>query len=153
MNTKTLPAVKEIYDRWQSEDRQLQSEAEKLQLWMRQVEKHGIPRFGETAFRLGPFRELMTRHFDEEDAMLDELDCLDLPNSSALAAMRRQASRDHTHLVHQLDDFVVRLKQLEPPFSSWQDARTEFDLFFIQVEQHEDQERESLQAIMPSCHS
>ncbi len=150
MATKLEPTMSAIFTRWQSEDRQMEHQAEKLQDWMRDVEPLGIPRFSEMATRLQAFRKLLIQHFDKEDVMLDELRHYYPANSPELAAMHRQASRDHSNLLASLDDFIEHLKQLEPPFTSWQAAMEEIDLFFIQVEQHEEQEADSLRAMMPN---
>ena len=150
MTNQTQTTVAQIFERWKSEDRSLDTTAGDLQSWMRDVEQLGVPRFGETATRLVPFRTLLAKHFDEENEMLDELAKSYSSESPEIAAMRRQATQDHVNLLANLDDFTGRLSDLEPPFQSWQAAMQEFDLLYIQIEQHEDQESENLQAMMPS---
>ncbi len=149
MATQTLALAAQFLKRWFSEDRSLEKAASELQAWMRKVEQRGIPHFGETGTRLQPFRAMLVEHFDDEDKMLDELAKNYSKDSPEIAAMRRQSTRDHNCLLADLDDYCRRLNQLEPPFQSWQAAMEEFDLLICRLELHEDQESESLQAMMP----
>lgn len=149
MTTAKRETVSEIFSRWQLEDRSIESVADSLMDWMREVEQRGIPHFGETATKLKPFRDLLASHFDREDGILDELAMNYEDTSPEIAAIRRQTGRDHQHLLHDLDDFIERLNKLEPPFESWQSAMREFDLYFGRLEQHEEQESESLRTMMP----
>ncbi len=150
MTTVKRKTVSEIFTRWQSEDRAIETNANSLMDWMREVEKRGIPHFGETATKLRPFRDLLASHFNCEDGMLAELAIHYEKTSPEIAAIRRQAGRDHQHLLHDLDIFIEQLNRLEPPFESWQSAMREFDLFFGRLEQHEEQESESINTMMPS---
>jgi hypothetical protein len=149
MTTTNDKKLAEIFSRWRSEDRSLGNARDLLMNWMREVEKLGIPHFGETADKLRPFRDLLTSHFKHEDEMLDELATHYDKASPEIAAIRRQTGRDHQHLLHDLDDFVERLNRLQPPFDSWQIAMREFDLFFSRLEQHEEQESESITTMIP----
>ena len=149
MATKNNGSTAEIFEQWKQEDRSVEKAADCVMDWMRQVEQFGKPHFGETASKLRPFRELLRKHFDREDRMLDELATYYDEDSAEIAAIRRQSARDHTRLLEDLDDFIQRLNLLNPPFDSWQAAMREFDLFFDRLEQHEDQESESMNALMP----
>jgi hypothetical protein len=134
---------------WQAEDRTIETAAGSLLRWMREVEKFGKTRFGETAWKLQPFHDLLVTHFHRESRLLDELEKRHLEISPEVAAVRRQTERDQRHLLHDLEDFMTRLKQLEPPFESWQSAMREIDLFFDRLEQHEEQESNCLKALIP----
>ncbi len=150
MTMTKYETVAEILKRWQTEDISLQDTATSLMDWMREVEQFGKPHFGETASKLKPFRSLLASHFGHEVQMLNDLADHHDANCPEISAIRRQTERDHQQLLNDLDNFVQRLNQLEPPFDSWQSAMREFDLFFDRLEQHEVQESESIKAMMPA---
>ena len=62
--------------------------------------------------------------------------------------MRRQATHDHSQLLCQLDDLILNLTALEPPYDSWQSAMAQIDRFVDDLEQHEEQESDSVRTMM-----
>jgi hypothetical protein len=150
MNEKRTAHMQRFFDEWKQEDRQLEDALDVMRDWMSQVAQLGVPHFGEAGTRLQSFRNQLVEHFAREDELLAELsDCCD-DSSESLAATRRQTDRDHQQLLERLDDLVTRLNELDPPFISWQAAIEELELLTVLVEQHEDQESESLCALIPS---
>ena len=76
-----------------------------LRGWLYEVEQRGIPKFGETGYRLRQFRESLSDHFET---------CCD----QSFAEPVLQESR---RLMGRLDDLIIRLEMPEPPFQSWQE--------------------------------
>ncbi|MGI9473257.1 MAG: hemerythrin domain-containing protein [Rubripirellula sp.] len=149
MNTKqqTLP---DLYQQWSVEDRQLEACVDEVRHWMQEVAQLGIPHFGETATRLRPLAERLGTHFQREDDMIQQVAQLYPNTSPEVNAIRRQATRDHDQLRDRLGDLIERLDLLEPPFESWQLAIDEVELFVDMLEQHEEQESESIRMLMPA---
>ncbi len=150
MNCESKKSLAELYDRWQAEDRELQSSIDAVRDWMREVNQLGIPHFGETATRLRPLRDRLVTHFDREDEMVVQLAELYPASSPEMGGVRRQSSSDHEKLFGRLDDLIERLNQPEPPFSSWEAAMQEVQLFVDVLEQHEEQESDSFEILMPA---
>ena len=149
MSTKVQQTLKSIYDRWRSEDRQLEACIDSVRLWMHEVNQIGIPHFGETASRLGPLRERLLIHFERESELIDQLAEVYTPGSPEVDAVRRQSVHDHELLIGRLDELIERLTRVVPPFASWQSAMDEVEMFVDVLEQHEDQESESFEMLIP----
>lgn len=149
MNTKqqTLP---EVYEQWCDEDRQLEISINEVRQWMQEVAKLGIPHFGEMATRLRPLETRLTTHFQREGEMIQQVAELYPRTSPEVGAIRRQATFDHAHLEDRLSDLIDRLDELDPTFASWQSAIDEVESFVDLLEQHEEQESESIRMLMPA---
>ena len=140
-----------LLERWEGEDRELESCLDQLRDWMHEVSLLGIPRFGEMATRLQPVREQLIQHFHSENELVDELAELYPAGSPEIAAIRRQADRDHEALLSRLDGLTARMNELEPSFDSWQDCMEQIELWVGALEQHEDQESDCVRMMIPGC--
>jgi hypothetical protein len=149
MNSKADQPLALFYENWRAEDRQLEVGIDGVRDWMQEVNQLGIPHFGETATRLLPLRQRLVTHFQREDQMIAQLAELYPSSSPEVQAVRRQSSRDHHQLLARLDDLIQRLGQTEPPFASWQAAMDELESFVDLLEQHEEQEADSIERLMP----
>ncbi len=149
MNVQSEKTLHSLFQQWKDEDQELERYIDDVRDWMADVSQLGIPRFGETANRLKSLLDRLTDHFDREDEIIAQLAELYAPDSVEVSAARRQASRDHRLLSDRLGDLVSRLDQLEPPFASWESAMDEVELFVVALEQHEDQEAESVEMLIP----
>ena len=149
MTTSGKQSVAEIFSRWKTEDRQLASLIGELRQWMREVAQLGIPHFGETATRLRPLRETLVRHFANEDEMIGQM--TSQMSSAQITDLYGRTSLGHEQLLEELDDLLVRLNELEPPFDSWQSAMAEVGEFFDDLEQHEKQESESVAGLIAAA--
>ena len=138
-----------LFGQWKDEDRDLDSYVDTVRDWMNDVSKLGIPRFGETANRLQRLRERLKTHFEREDTIGGQLQDLYSGNSAELTAACRQAQRDHSLLITRLDSLISRLDEVDPPFASWEAAMEQFEMFIVALEQHEDQELDSIEMLMP----
>lgn len=149
MPTSQVKSVADVFKRWTSGDEMLRIAADELRTWTEEVAALGIPHFGEAAGKLVQFREFLRRHFDDEDTMSDQLEAQYGETSPEVAAVRRQADRDHDDLLGQLDSLIARLSETDPTFESWQAATDELGRFFDHLRSHEDREATSISALMP----
>jgi hypothetical protein len=128
---------------WNDEHLDLAKSIRDTTLWLGQVSQRGIPRFGELAARLSSMRQRMTQHFEREEALGDDLqqtsDCVEVKTT------RQRAINDHQHLIQRVDDLILKLSELDPPFASFQQAIDLVGLFVDAFEQHEEQEAQGLQ--------
>jgi len=150
MNSKAKQSLPSIYLSWQAEDRELEAFIDQVRDWMLEVNQLGIPHFGETATRLRPLRTRLVTHFEHEDEMVAQLSKLYPPSSPEIEAVRSQSSHDHRQLLARLDELIDRLDQPDPTFTSWQAAMDEVELFVNALEQHEEQESESFEMLIPA---
>jgi hypothetical protein len=150
MGTEANRFLSQIFEKWLAEDREMEACLDEVRDWMREVSQLGIPHFGETAMRLRPLHDRLVHHFGREYEMIVQLAESHPPPSPEVDAVRRQSTSDHQQLLARLDDLIQRLNQTEPPFASWQAAMDEVEIFVNALEQHEEQESESIKILMPS---
>jgi len=128
---------------WNSEHVDLSKNIQDTSIWLGQVSQLGRPRFGELATRLSVMRDRMKRHFEHEELLGHDLrqvaDCVETVSSN------RRAASDHQHLLQRVDELISKLRELEPPFDSFQQAIDQVGLFVDAFEQHEEQEAAGLQ--------
>ncbi len=144
---QTSKTTHDLFQRWQFEDRELAAKIDETRKWMLQVAERGTPRFGETGSQLTQLRTYLLAHFDREHEMGNQLAAHYEKHCPEIEAMQRQATHDHQQLLNQLDELIAKLSALEPPFVSWQAAIDEVESFADMLEQHEEQEAESVLAL------
>lgn len=149
MNGNADVTVHSLFKKWQEEDQELESYLDGVRDWMNDVSQLGIPRFGETASRLQQLHKRLMLHFEREDELGEQLMEFYAGGSVELNATRRQAERDHQQLSDRLEELMVRLDALDPPFASWEAAMNEVEAFVVALERHEDQESESVALLLP----
>lgn len=148
MNTKAKETLSTIFTDWQNEEEQLEVFIDAVRDWMGEVGQLGIPHFGEAATRLRPLRQRLDIHFEREDSIVQQLGALYESGSPEIDAVRRQSIRDHQKLLDFLDDFIRRLDETDPHFKSWEQAMEQLEMFVSLLEQHEDQESDSIQTLI-----
>lgn len=86
----------------------LRDTVRQLRNWLYQVEQRGVPKFGETGYRLRHFRNSLSEHFDC---------CKRRRGQVSITSLETECRR----LLKMLDDLIYRLEMPEPPFESWQE--------------------------------
>lgn len=98
------------------QQRRLRDFVAHLRSWLYEVEQMGVPKFGETGFRLRGFREALADHFESCRHQHTE-------------GLGREFEDQAKQLLSRLDDLIRKLEMSDPPFSSWQElirSLTEF---------------------------
>ncbi|QDV40361.1 hypothetical protein Enr13x_01670 [Stieleria neptunia] len=148
MSLNISEPLSQTFEDWLSEDRKMNESLRELRDWMKQIEQLGVPHFGETADRLQPLRDGLVKHFDHEDEMIASIG-KSLPEPSAdFDHLRSDSCNGHDLLRAHLDDLSARLRETDPPFSSWQAAMQEVEGFIDRLEQHELTETRAIQALL-----
>lgn len=147
--TDTTETVERLTHQWQQGHHDLNSFFGEHRQWAYEIAQRGFPHFGETADRLKQLRLRLTEHFRQEDEISERLAKLGETPSPEVEANRRQVAIDHGCLLSRLDTLIGRLSELEPPFESWQAAVEEVELFCDALEQHEEQESDCLNWLVP----
>jgi len=125
------------------EHEQILSHIKELNEWWMELYEKGLPKFGEMGAHVEGFRDLLAKHFEDEERegyfkqVLDE--------SPGFCIMVPDFKKKHTAILGRIDDFVSRLKQAEPPFKNWNEALQEFKIILSDLREHEDQEVKQVQ--------
>lgn len=125
------------------EHEEILAHMEELNDWWTQLYEKGLPKFGEMGTRVEQFRDLLAKHFaDEEKAgyfkpVFDE--------SPGFCIMVPDFKIKHEEILSRIDDFITRLRKSEPPFQHWKEALNEFEKLLADLHQHEDQEIKMVQ--------
>lgn len=149
MVSKEKIEVNEVFARWRIEDEELGRKVDEIRQWMRELDLIGKQHFGETATYLRDLRKQMVRHFEREVEMLEQIGKLYTSGSPEILAVRRQSDREHHNLLGRAEDMIARLDQIDPPFESWQQAMDEMDGLVSLLEQHESNEWDSIEMLLP----
>tara|TARA_R110002049_G_scaffold50370_3_gene143100 strand:- start:143229 stop:143693 length:465 start_codon:yes stop_codon:yes gene_type:complete len=152
MSTKpSVKTAREVFDIWKQEDRELERQLDLIRQWMMETSAASNEnRFEESASRLSQLRSYLKQHFDHENELTYQLSEIYPKPSPEIEAIQRQAARDHVQLLEKIDALIEDMNRLAPPFDSWQAAIDQVEWFVDLLEQHEEQESESICAMMPS---
>lgn len=148
-NNQSDSSFEQLIERWRTENCEMESYLDGVREWMYEVSNFGWTRFGEAANRLARLHDRLVMHFAREDQIGQQLNELLNGDSDTLIAMCRKDKDDHRALVARLDNLIERLDQLEPPFVSWEVAMDEVEAFVASLEQHADEEADSIAMLKP----
>ncbi|WP_145218763.1 hemerythrin domain-containing protein [Gimesia alba] len=125
------------------EHEQILTHMKELNDWWTELDERGLPKFGEMGTRVERFRELLAKHFEDEEQegyfkpVLDE--------TPGFCIMVPDFKEKHTAILCQIDDFISRLKHPEPPFENWNAALQEFETLLADLREHENHEIQLVQ--------
>ncbi|QDT91556.1 hemerythrin domain-containing protein [Gimesia algae] len=125
------------------EHEEIFSHMQELKDWWAQLDEKGLPKFGEMGTRVKGFRDLLAKHFDDEEQegyfkpVFDE--------APGFCIMVPDFKKTHAEILFRIDDFITRLKETEPPFQNWNKALKEFEEILADLHEHEDQEVKMVQ--------
>ncbi len=111
--------------------------------WSAQLKEKGLPKFGEMGTRVNCFRDLLAKHFENEEQegyfkpIFDE--------SPGFCIMVPDFHKKHAEILCRIDEFIARSKKSERPFQSWGEALQIFDKLLTDLRAHEDQEIKMVQ--------
>ncbi|MEQ1827016.1 MAG: hypothetical protein ABL921_13760, partial [Pirellula sp.] len=109
--------------------------------------------FQDAVTKLGELNARLAMHFDREGAIAAQLTELRGKKSPEMEAAERQADRDHANILGRIKHLVDRMQEAKSEVDSWKTSMQELNLIIDQLEQHEEQEAESVGWLMPheSC--
>jgi iron-sulfur cluster repair protein YtfE (RIC family) len=147
--TDIKPTVEGLSHQWREGHRELNQFFDEYRRWAYEISQRDFPHFGETADRLKQLREELVKHFSSENEISKKMIAARGKPSPEAEANRRQIEADHVNLTSRLDMLISQLGELEPPFDSWQQAVEEVERFCDALEQHEEQESDCIEWLMP----
>lgn len=108
--------------------------------WWGELAEMGRPSFGEMASRIGCFRELLSKHFaEEENGVFLTLVTQAEPQTVARIA---ELQDEHRTFLRDIQRLIDRLSDQEQGIECWGAARDEFEEFLDRLNSHEEAEEE-----------
>ena len=141
--------IEGLSHQWRDGHNEVNAFFDEYRQWAYEIAQLGVPYFGESADRLRQLRERLNEHFAREDEICDQLIAITGTPSPEVDANRRQIAADHLNLLSRLDALINQLSELDPPFSSWQQAVEQVERFCDALEQHEEQESDCITWLVP----
>ena len=119
------------------------SHIRELKDWWDQLNEKGLPKFEEMGTRVKGFRDLLAKHFVDEERegyfkpVFDE--------APGFCIMVPDFKKTHAEILCRMDDFITQLKETEHPFQSWGEALQKLEEILADLRKHEDQEIKMVQ--------
>ncbi|HAH49281.1 hemerythrin domain-containing protein [Gimesia sp.] len=106
------------------EHEQILSHIKDLHRWWSELYEHGLPKYGEMGTRMEGLRDLLRKHFldEEQEGYFKPV----MEEEPGFCIMVPDFEEQHKEFLCRVDDFSTRLKLSNPPFRSWNEALQEF---------------------------
>lgn len=150
MKTKDNPQIDTLFDDWKEEHQILDRFTTDLSEWMDRQSKLRMTQFRETVQKLSDLNSQLSTHFAKEEAIGKQLRALHCENSPEAEAAQRQSERDHAHISSRLKHLIDRMQDAESECDAWKKSVYELSLIIDVIEQHEEQESESVCCLIPT---
>ena len=150
MKTKDNPQIEKLFEDWKEEHQILDRFTTDLSEWIDRQSKMRLAQFRETVQKLSDLNSQLSTHFAKEEAIGKQLRALHCGNSAEAEAAQRQSERDHTHISSRLKHLIDRMQDAESECDAWKKGVYELSLIIDVIEQHEEQESESVCCLMPA---
>ena len=131
-----------LFARWKDEHHQIDARVAQLCQWLHGQEHIVTPPFMHAAQNLGELRDQLETHFVKEEQLGRLLADARGGLTAEIDSVCHKLDREHTVLLDRLGRLIHSMGTAEPEFDSW-DAATR-ELFVDTLEQHEEQEAESV---------
>ena len=130
---RQLPGIDQLFEQWKSQHCELDRFAQELEeLWHR-----------------------LSNHFVQEQELGKQIALARAIPHPEADAMMRQSERDHTNIANRLKHLSDRMQDAESDIDAWKSCTQELQLILDVLEQHEEQEAESIGWLLPgdSCNT
>jgi hemerythrin len=132
--TKTRPQT--LLQMLLDEHQELCKQIDELRQFWDEVDELGQgPKYEEMGSRVRELRELLAKHFADEERGGYLAPALE--RSPQFRVQAEQLKRQHQQLFDTLNRYIDRLQTCESTFHCWQEVRTEFEDFLRRLHEHE----------------
>ena len=123
---------------FRTEQHELHHKIDEWTTWWNELSQLGEPRFGEMRDRVEVIRDRLETHFhhEEESELYRETSAI----KPQYAQLAEQLVSEHRELLDRLRELCTTLAAPEPQFATWGDAKSSFQEFLNELEEHEKQE-------------
>jgi uncharacterized protein (DUF1501 family) len=149
METPTSSKIESLFTQWRSEHDSLDRFAVDLLNWAHDQSKRREAQYREAVAKVSELSERLAKHFARESEIVAMLIAARGEQSPEAAATRRQSERDHTNLTCRLKQLVDRIHESQSERDAWKTSMSELSLILDLLEQHEEQEAESIEWLIP----
>ncbi len=150
MKTQNSPQVDLLFEDWKEQHQILDRFTTDLSEWIDRQTKLRMAQFRETVQKLSDLNSQLSAHFAKEELIGKQLLVLHCGNSPEAQAAQRQSEKDHAHISSRLKHLIDRLQDAESECDAWKKGVNELSLIIDVIEQHEEQESESVCCLMPA---
>lgn len=150
MSTQNSPPVDRLFEDWKAQHELLDQFTSDLSEWIDRQSKLRMNQFRETVQKLSDLNSQLSIHFAKEELIGKQLRELHCGNSPEAEAAQRQSEKDHAHISSRLKHLIDRMQDAESESDAWKKGVHELSLIIDVIEQHEEQELESVCYLMPT---
>lgn len=149
MKTQDIPEVDLLFERWKVEHQVLGRYTDELSEWIDRQSKLRTSQFSETVRKLADLNEKLQAHFASEEEIGKHILVVHDNGSPEAEAAKRQCDRDHVNILNRLKHLIDRMQDAESECDAWKKGVYELGLIIDVIEQHEEQECENVNCLLP----
>jgi len=149
MKVKSESNGNEVFDRWKSEHQLLEQYTSNLCEWIASQTKLRDLQFQETVKKLAELNEQLQGHFMREGQISEHLQSAHRDCTLDADAVKRQIDKDHANISNRLKHLIDRMQEAEHELDAWKKGVHELGLIIDLIEQHDEQEAESVTCLLP----
>ena len=149
MKTKDKPKVDLLFEHWKVEHQVLDRYTGELSEWFDRQSKLRTSQFRETVRKLLDLNEKLQAHFAREVEIGKQIRLAHGNGSPEADAANRQCDRDHLNILNRLKHLIDRMQDAESECDAWKKGVYELGLIIDVIEQHEEQESENVNCLLP----
>ena len=149
MKTQDKPKVDLLFEQWKVEHQVLDRYTAELSEWIDRQSKLRTSQFSETVQKLADLNEKLQAHFGREEEIGKQILVVHDNGSPEAEAAKRQCDRDHVNILNRLKHLIDRMQEAEFECDAWKKGVYELGLIIDVIEQHEEQEFENVNCLLP----
>jgi len=149
MEMETKSTIDVLFDQWKTQHSELDDYALALAAWASEQSKRREAQFREAVGRINDLSRRLTDHFAIEEEIGQKLTIAQSNPSPGTEALQRQADRDHRNIRSRLKHLCDRMLEAESECDAWKSSMDELNLILDVLEQHGEQELESVGWLLP----
>lgn len=137
------------FERWKAEHQMIDRYTANLTEWIASQTQLRNLQFQETVRKLTELNEQLQGHFTREGQISQHLLAAHSDCSLDADAVQRQIDRDHENISNRLKHLIDRMQDAEHEQDAWKKGVHELGLIIDLIEQHDEQEAESVNCLLP----
>ena len=149
MKTQDKPKVDGVFEHWKAEHQVLDRYTSDLSEWIDRQSKMRTSQFRETVQKLTELDEKLRAHFAREEEIGEKIRSVHCDGTPEVEAAQRQTDKDHENILNRLKHLIDRMQEAETECDAWKKGVYELGLIIDVIEQHEEQESESVSCLLP----
>lgn len=149
IESKEQTALEQLFEQWKSQHCELDHFSLELEEWVHLQTKQREAQFREGVDRLNALWQKLSQHFSQEQELGKRIAAAQGRPLPETEAMLRQSERDHNHIANRLKHLSDRMQDAETDMDAWKSCTQELQLILDVLEQHEEQEAESIGWLLP----